>query len=78
MASATRRQLIEGALTAGVALQFAHPRIGLAQGAVAARSLGGSLGGSLHLLTAEERDPNAATSYGLGLLLTAAVEAGAA
>jgi glycerate kinase len=32
----------------------------------------------LHLLTPAERDPNAATSYGLGLLLTAAVEAGAA
>jgi glycerate kinase len=32
----------------------------------------------LHLLTAAERDPTAATSYGLGLLLTAAVEAGAA
>jgi glycerate kinase len=32
----------------------------------------------LHLLTPEERDPNAATSYGLGLLLLAAVEAGAA
>lgn len=32
----------------------------------------------LHLLTREERDPNAATSYGLGLLLLAAVEAGAA
>ncbi|GAB2591062.1 hypothetical protein Aab01nite_39560 [Paractinoplanes abujensis] len=31
----------------------------------------------LHLLTAEERDPNTASSYGLGLLLTAAVEAGA-
>jgi glycerate 2-kinase len=32
----------------------------------------------LHLLSPDERDPNAATSYGLGLLLTAAVEAGAA
>jgi len=32
----------------------------------------------LHLLTPEERDPTVATSYGLGLLLTAAVEAGAA
>ncbi|MEV8507584.1 glycerate kinase [Actinoplanes sp. NPDC051475] len=32
----------------------------------------------LHLLSRDERDPNAATSYGLGLLLTAAVEAGAA
>ncbi|MGK5684688.1 glycerate kinase family protein [Actinoplanes sp. URMC 104] len=32
----------------------------------------------LHLLTPEERDPGSATSYGLGLLLTAAVEAGAA
>jgi glycerate kinase len=32
----------------------------------------------LHLLTKEERDPNTATSYGLGLLLIAAVEAGAA
>nr|WP_296072807.1 glycerate kinase [uncultured Actinoplanes sp.] len=32
----------------------------------------------LHLLTPEERDPNITTSYGLGLLLTAAVEAGAA
>lgn len=31
----------------------------------------------LHLLTPEERDPNATTSYGLGLLLAAAVEAGA-
>ncbi|MEV4704906.1 glycerate kinase [Actinoplanes sp. NPDC049316] len=31
----------------------------------------------LHLLTQEERDPNVATSYGLGLLLAAAVEAGA-
>ncbi|ROP29312.1 glycerate kinase [Couchioplanes caeruleus] len=31
----------------------------------------------LHLLTRQERDPGAATSYGLGLLLTAAVEAGA-
>jgi glycerate 2-kinase len=31
----------------------------------------------LHLLTPEERDPNTATSYGLGLLLTAAVESGA-
>jgi glycerate kinase len=32
----------------------------------------------LHLLSAEERDPNNASSYGLGLLITAAVEAGAA
>jgi len=32
----------------------------------------------LHLLTPEERDPNSASSYGLGLLLMAAVEAGAA
>jgi glycerate 2-kinase len=32
----------------------------------------------LHLLTAQERDPNVTTSYGLGLLLMAAVEAGAA
>jgi glycerate kinase len=32
----------------------------------------------LHLLTAEERDPRRATSYGLGLLLAAAVESGAA
>ncbi|MEV6599341.1 glycerate kinase [Actinoplanes sp. NPDC051346] len=32
----------------------------------------------LHLLTRQELDPGAATSYGLGLLLTAAVEAGAA
>jgi glycerate kinase len=32
----------------------------------------------LHLLEPEERDPNVTTSYGLGLLLTAAVEAGAA
>ncbi|MET0425265.1 MAG: glycerate kinase [Actinoplanes sp.] len=32
----------------------------------------------LHLLSPDERDPNSATSYGLGLLLTAAVEAGAA
>jgi glycerate kinase len=32
----------------------------------------------LHLLTAEERDPRITTSYGLGLLLAAAVEAGAA
>jgi glycerate kinase len=31
----------------------------------------------LHLLSREERDPAVATSYGLGLLLTAAVEAGA-
>jgi glycerate 2-kinase len=31
----------------------------------------------LHLLTEAERDPKTATSYGLGLLLTAAVEAGA-
>ncbi|WP_306209434.1 glycerate kinase family protein [Actinoplanes sp. RD1] len=31
----------------------------------------------LHLLTAEERNPNTTTSYGLGLLLAAAVEAGA-
>jgi glycerate kinase len=31
----------------------------------------------LHLLTPEERDPNSASSYGLGLLLLAAVEAGA-
>jgi glycerate kinase len=31
----------------------------------------------LHLLTPAERDPNETTSYGLGLLLTAAVEAGA-
>ena len=31
----------------------------------------------LHLLTHEERNPNTTTSYGLGLLLTAAVEAGA-
>jgi glycerate 2-kinase len=31
----------------------------------------------LHLLTKEERDPNVTTSYGLGLLLAAAVEAGA-
>jgi glycerate 2-kinase len=32
----------------------------------------------LHLLTKAERDPNVATSYGLGTLLLAAVEAGAA
>ncbi|MDI6098018.1 glycerate kinase [Actinoplanes sp. NEAU-A12] len=32
----------------------------------------------LHLLTAAERDPKAATSYGLGLLIAAAVETGAA
>jgi len=32
----------------------------------------------LHLLAGHERDVNAATSYGLGLLLAAAVEAGAA
>ncbi len=32
----------------------------------------------LHLLAPDERDPNAASSYGLGLLLLAAVEAGAA
>jgi glycerate kinase len=31
----------------------------------------------LHLLTPAERDPNRATSYGLGLLLAAAVETGA-
>ncbi|WFE41549.1 glycerate kinase [Micromonospora sp. WMMD998] len=31
----------------------------------------------LHLLSAAERDPKATTSYGLGLLVTAAVEAGA-
>jgi glycerate kinase len=31
----------------------------------------------LHLLTPDERDPRAATSYGLGLLLAGAVEAGA-
>ncbi|WFE31380.1 glycerate kinase [Micromonospora sp. WMMD975] len=31
----------------------------------------------LHLLSATERDPKATTSYGLGLLVTAAVEAGA-
>lgn len=31
----------------------------------------------LHLLTAAERDPKATTSYGLGLLVAAAVEAGA-
>jgi glycerate kinase len=31
----------------------------------------------LHLLTPEERDPKIASSYGLGLLLAAAVEAGA-
>lgn len=31
----------------------------------------------LHLLKPEERDPNTTTSYGLGLLMTAAVEAGA-
>lgn len=31
----------------------------------------------LHLLAPEERDPDRATSYGLGLLLAAAVEAGA-
>ncbi|GGK87714.1 glycerate kinase family protein [Mangrovihabitans endophyticus] len=31
----------------------------------------------LHLLTDAERDPNVTTSYGLGLLLTAAVESGA-
>jgi glycerate 2-kinase len=32
----------------------------------------------LHLLTPEERDPKRTTSYGLGLLLAAAVESGAA
>ena len=32
----------------------------------------------LHLLTKQERDPNITTSYGLGLLMMAAVEAGAA
>ncbi|MGX6601731.1 glycerate kinase family protein [Micromonosporaceae bacterium Da 78-11] len=32
----------------------------------------------LHLLTRAERDPNSATSYGLGLLLIAAVETGVA
>jgi glycerate kinase len=31
----------------------------------------------LHLLTPEERNPNTATSYGLGLLIAAAVESGA-
>jgi glycerate kinase len=31
----------------------------------------------LHLLTTEERDPNRTTSYGLGLLIAAAVESGA-
>jgi glycerate kinase len=31
----------------------------------------------LHLLKAEERDPNITTSYGLGLLIAAAVESGA-
>ncbi|WP_203783038.1 glycerate kinase family protein [Paractinoplanes rishiriensis] len=31
----------------------------------------------LHLLDSEERNPNTATSYGLGLLIAAAVEAGA-
>jgi glycerate kinase len=31
----------------------------------------------LHLLSAEERDPNTTSSYGLGLLIMAAVEAGA-
>ncbi len=31
----------------------------------------------LHLLTKQERNPNTTTSYGLGLLMTAAVEAGA-
>ncbi len=31
----------------------------------------------LHLLADAERDPKATTSYGLGLLVTAAVEAGA-
>ncbi|HET9517154.1 MAG TPA: glycerate kinase [Actinoplanes sp.] len=31
----------------------------------------------LHLLAAEERNPNTATSYGLGLLIAAAVESGA-
>lgn len=31
----------------------------------------------LHLLTAEERDPKATTSYGLGVMMLAAVEAGA-
>ncbi|MER7166023.1 glycerate kinase [Micromonospora sp. NPDC000207] len=31
----------------------------------------------LHLLTVEERDPKATTSYGLGLLIAAAVESGA-
>jgi glycerate kinase len=31
----------------------------------------------LHLLTSEERDPNGTTSYGLGLLIAAAAEAGA-
>jgi glycerate kinase len=31
----------------------------------------------LHLLTKDERDPNVTSSYGLGLLITAAVEAGA-
>jgi glycerate kinase len=31
----------------------------------------------LHLLTARERDPKITTSYGLGLLITAAIEAGA-
>jgi glycerate kinase len=32
----------------------------------------------LHLLSPDERDPNTTTSYGLGLLIAAAVEAGAA
>ncbi|MFC7533414.1 glycerate kinase [Actinoplanes sp. GCM10030250] len=32
----------------------------------------------LHLLTADERDPERTTSYGLGLLIAAAVESGAA
>jgi glycerate 2-kinase len=31
----------------------------------------------LHLLSAQERDPKAATSYGVGLMIAAAVEAGA-
>ncbi|HEU4346452.1 MAG TPA: glycerate kinase [Actinoplanes sp.] len=46
-----------------------HPAIGYVESAQAC---------GLHLLSEAERDPGAATSYGLGLLIAAAVEAGAA
>ena len=63
MVFSTRRQVIQGAV--GVALPFTGPRIGLAQGDVGSRSLGGSL----HVLTAAGVNVLAHTGNGGTLLV---------